>query len=412
MAVQIVMPTMGLTMEEGTIVKWLKREGDFVKKGENLLEIETDKLTTEVESNVEGHIIKILVQEGETVPVQNPIAIVGEEGEFFEIAVPSKDTNSKTETNNQIFEEKNENPAMVQIKKGGKVFISPRARNLAEKNGIDYLNIKGSGEHGRIMERDIINFHQLLENEKKTLLEVDQATNCTAAKKASNTIIPLKGIRKIIAEKMAYSVQTSPHTYFSVDMDVTNLEALRKALASQLTDIKPSINDFIIKAAGKALRDFPMVNSKIEGNNIVLISSINVGIAVGLDQGIVVPAIKDANKKSITEVSKESKELIRKAKDGSLQLDELSDTTFTISNLGMYGIKAFTAIINPPQSAILAVGSIREVPVIKNGEIKIGNTMTFTLSSDHRIIDGLQSAQFINRIKYYLENPLTLLINS
>ncbi|MDI3535289.1 MAG: hypothetical protein PWQ82_1654 [Thermosediminibacterales bacterium] len=388
MAVNIVMPKLGLTMTEGTISKWLKKDGEAVNKGEPVLEIITDKITNEVEAPESG-VLKIFVNEGETVKVAEVIGAIAQEGE--EVSLPEKSTASKP------VEDKGLQTAPKQEKTDKTLHVkaSPAARKMAEAEGINLADIEGTGPGGRIVLEDVENF-------LKSRAEPEKETTDESAQK-----IPLAGMRKVIAQRMSQSAFTSPHVTITMEVDMTEAKRIKEKLEE--SKIKITYTDILIKSAAKALLDFPAVNSSLIEENIIRHSNINIGIAVALDEGLIVPVIKDADKKTIHEISKIRKDLVKRAREGRLNSDEVTGGTFTITNLGMFGVEMFTPIINPPESAILGVGGINEKPVGVKGEILLRPMMWLSLSHDHRTIDGALAAEFLQRIKHYLENPLALL---
>uniref|UniRef100_A0A7J3SKX1 2-oxo acid dehydrogenase subunit E2 n=1 Tax=Fervidicoccus fontis TaxID=683846 RepID=A0A7J3SKX1_9CREN len=384
MVTKVVMPKYGWTMTEGKVLKWLKKEGELVKKGEPLFEMESEKTVTQVEAEASGILRKILVQEGTVVPVGETIAILTEPGE----ELPSSDTLK------QMVEEK------PQIVEEEKIKISPAARKLAEEHGIDITKIKGTGPDGRIVKEDIL---RVIESEK----EVVKVSSLPAK------IIPLEGMRKIIAERMALSARTTARVLLTIDVDMSEVSKLRQSLLEDVEKkwgVRLTYTDILVKAVAKALEEHPIVNSILVEDKIHVMESINIGVAVALKDGLIVPVVREANKKSLIEIALQLKELIEKARQGKLSTEEATGGTFTISNLGMYGVGVQMQIINPPEVAILGVGAITDKPVVINGQISIRPMMTLSLVFDHRALDGAPAAEFLVTLKRILENPYILLI--
>lgn len=406
MATFVLMPKLGMDMEEGTIVEWFKNEGDTIKKGEPLFEVISDKANIEVEATIEGTLLKIYHKADDTVPVGSPIAAIGEAGE---IAPDIDSGDSSSDMKEEPFVEEVNTPVHINLEhdmENNRIKISPRAKKLALDNNIEYHNISGTGFSGRIVEQDIKNAIESRVN-KLFILE----PNVSDIEK-DDTIIPLSGIRKIIASRMMKSLSSMAQANHRMDVNMTSIMDLRKKLneAYEKKNIKVSILDLLIKIVTLAIKDYPMVNSSMgSDDSIVLHNYVNMGIAVETDNGLVVPVIYDTHEKNIYEISSQSKLLIDKARNGKLLPEEMSQGTFTITNLGMYDVDSFTAIINPPEAAILAVGKICEKPVIENGRIAIRLISTLSLTYDHRIIDGAPAAQFLQRIKLLLENPFLLI---
>jgi len=398
MATTVVMPKLGLTMTEGTIEKWLKQEGDRVDKREPLVEIITEKINFQYESPASGILRKILHEEGEVVPVAVPIAIIAEEGE----ALPEFEA-MKPEIPVEVSM-----PASIQreIKEPSKrIFVSPIARKIAQEKGIDLSSVKGSGPGGRIIKMDIMTE---VEKAAGKITEVPPPLP-----KPTEKVIPLKGIRKIIAKRMTESFQNIPHFYLSLEIDMKAALALREQLkdeAERRVQVRLTLTDILVRVAASALKDHPILNSKLEGDQIHLIEEINIGVAMALEDGLIVPVVHHADRKSITEIALTIRDLTQRARQGKLALEDVAGGTFTISNMGMLGIDKFNPIINPPECSILGVGRTVEKPVVQGGEIKIKPMAWFSLSSDHRIVDGATAALFLNHIKRLIENPTFLLI--
>jgi pyruvate dehydrogenase E2 component (dihydrolipoamide acetyltransferase) len=392
MATTVIMPKLGLTMTEGTIERWLKQEGDRVEKGESLVEIITEKINFQYESPASGILRKILHHEGETVPVTTPIAIIAEEGEAVaEVEMVKPEVPAEVPL-----------PAAVQRESkepSKRIFVSPIARKVAQEKGIDLSSVKGSGPMGRIIKMDV--------------LKAAEKGVAPPMQRRSEKLIPLKGIRRVIAKRMTESFQNIPHFYLSLEIDMTSCLALHEQLREEMerrTKLRLTLTDILVKITASALRDHPIINSSIEGDQIHLIEEINIGVAIAFEAGLIVPVIHHADQKSLTEIASTLRDLTQKAKEGKLSLQEVGGGTFTLSNMGMLGIDKFNAIINPPECSILGVGRTVDKPVFHGGEIKVRPMAWFTLSSDHRIVDGATAALFFNHIKKLLENPAFLMI--
>jgi len=379
-------------MTEGTIEKWLKQEGDHVQKGEPLVEIITEKINFQYESPASGILRKILHHEGEVVPVTVPIAIIAEEGEAVEeVEMARPEAPAEIPLPAAVPRESKE-PSQ-------RIFASPIARKMAQEKGLDLSSIKGSGPTGRIIKMDVL-----------------KATEKGAAppiQRPSEKLIPLKGIRRIIAKRMTESFQNIPHFYLSLEIDMTSCLALYEQLREEVerrTKLRFTLTDILVKVTASALKDQPIINSRIEGDQIHLIEEINIGVAIALEDGLIVPVIHHADQKSLIEIASTLRGLTQKAKEGKLSLEEVGGGTFTLSNMGMLGIDKFNPIINPPECSILGVGRTVEKPVFHGGEIKVRPMAWFSLSSDHRIVDGATASLFLNHIKKLVENPPLLLL--
>lgn len=406
MAEIVRMPRLSDTMSEGTVAKWHKKVGDAISEGDLLAEIETDKATMEFESFQEGVLLHIGVGESETAPVDCILAILGVEGEDV-IALIEADATPVTsevkvvkEEKTPVVETKDEvapiptTPLKNTKSVDGRTVASPLAKRLAEEKGVDISSISGSGDGGRVIKRDIDNYQVPLAN---SLLYQESFTE-----------EPVSQMRKVIARRLAESKFTAPHFYLSISVDMDNAIAARKAI-NALPDTKVSFNDLVVKACAMALREHPTVNSSWKADVIRRNQHVNVGVAIAVEDGLLVPVVRFTNTKSLSDISAEVKEFAKKAKDKKLQPADWEGSTFTISNLGMYGIDEFTAIINTPDACILAVGGIQQIPVVKEGQVVPGNVMKLTLSCDHRVVDGASGAAFLNTLKTYLQNPVTML---
>lgn len=391
MPTTVIMPKLGLTMTEGTIEKWLKQEGDHVKKGEPLVEIVTEKINFQYESPASGILQKILHHEGETVPVATPIAIIVGEGEVV----------AETEIVKLQVPAEVPLPATLRESKepSKRIFVSPIARKIAKEKGIDLSSLKGSGPMGRIIKMDV--------------LKAVEKIAAPLEPKPSEKRIPLKGIRRVIAKRMTESFQNIPHFYLSLEVDMGSCIDLYEALKQEVekrSGLRLTLTDILIKVAASALKEHPIINSRIEGDHIYLIEEINIGVAIALEDGLIVPVVHRADQKSLSEITSTLRYLTQKARERKLSLEEVAGGTFTLSNMGMLGIDKLNAIINPPECSILGIGRTVKKPVFHEGEIKVRPMAWFSLSSDHRIVDGATAARFLNHIKRLVENPALLLI--
>ncbi len=399
MATTVIMPKLGLTMKEGTIEKWLKQEGDRVQKGEPLVEIITEKLNFQYESPASGILRKILHPEGRAVAVTTPIAIIAEEGE----ALPEFDAikpEVPAETPMPAAAVRSETK-----KHGERIFATPAARKIAQKKGIDLSLLKGSGPEGRIVQTDVFTAAERIQTEGARAPVPEQ--------KPTEKLIPLKGIRKIIAQRMTESFRDVPHFYLSVEVDMSAVQDLKEKVKDEIekrAKIKLTVTDILVKVAAAALKEHPIMNSRIEGDQIRLLEEINVGVAIALEDGLIVPVVRRADQKSLTEIASAIRTLTKRARRGKLGLEDVGGGTFTLSNMGMLGIDKINPIINPPECSILGVGRTVEKPVVRGGEIQVRPMAWLTLSSDHRIVDGAAAGLFLNRIQKIIENPAFLLV--
>jgi len=456
MAVEVVLPALGLTVEKGKILKWLKKEGETVAKGDSLYEVEADKVTTEVESPASGVLKKILIPEGVEVPILTVVAVITDEKE----KLPEKYL-----TMVAAKPEKKEEPELPRIQEPSVLVTSgpteikalPAARKLAKDRGIDLLSIRGSGPGGTILVKDVKSFlgrggqagprilatptaRKLAEREgialasvkgtgasgrvmKADVMEtksapqslvpkprVSEARVAQVSKYRLGQIIPMNSIRKVIAKRMVQSKFTAPHIYFFNDVDMEKLLTLREEILAEFEEnegIRISINDFLIKAVALTLREYPLVNSTVSGEEIRIFPEINVGLAVAMEDGLIVPAIPRTDQLGLGEIARYRADLVDRARQTKLTIEEMERGTFTISSLAQFDITFFTAILNPPQSGILTVGKVEEKPVVRNGQVVIRRIMREGLSVDHRIIDGAVAAQFLQSLKKKLENPYT-----
>ncbi len=449
MATKVILPMLGQTMEEGTITKWFKQEGDVVEKGEPLYEVLTDKVNMEVESPESGVLRKIIAQVDDTIPIMEPVAIIGTADESIDDLLVSGNGASGPVpvAEVEVISVAPASPFDVQVPSEAitpsRVFISPRARRLANESGVDIDDLagRGTGPDSRVVEKDVRAY--LAENAvnatplaakiagvegidlrgvtgsgrdgKVTRNDVMPAAAPVAAPVSSQaaTVIPFTGMRKVVADNVLKSAQTIPDVTLVIEVDMTDAMKVRKQVVSQFEakyGARITFTDMIAKASAQALLDYPLANSSIHGNEIRISPDVNIGIAVAIDGGLIVPVIRNADKKSIADVSIETKELAGKAKTNTLSGSNLSGATFTISNLGTFGVDIFNPIIVSGQAAILGVCRIADKPVVVDGQIVVRSMMNLCLSFDHRILDGAPAAQFLQRIKSLLETPWQLII--
>ena len=405
MAQEVKMPQLGLTMEEGTIETWHKKEGDKVAKGEILLEIATDKITSEIESEFDGVVLKLIAAEGEDVPVQGVIAIIGEEGEQVDTGSKPADPieESKVQESSREVAVRSETLASV-TSAGGRVKISPLAKKTAEKMGIDYTSLAGSGPGGRIIQQDVLDAKdKVVVKEEKAPVQIVQEV-----KKEGGTV--LKGMRKVVAERMLQSHLEIPPVTQNMKIDVTKLIEFRKSVNETREEKKFSINDFVLKAVAKALAKNPHIMVSLIDGQIFQNSNVNIGMAVSTDTGLIVPVINDADKLSLEALSSKAKDLALRARENKIDMDEYKGSTFTVSNLGMFGVESFTPIINQPDAAILGVCSVEDELALEDGVVVQKKKMKISLTYDHRLLDGAVAAKFQQEIKKLLENPMEILL--
>ncbi|UCS93075.1 pyruvate dehydrogenase complex dihydrolipoamide acetyltransferase [Echinicola marina] len=424
-ATLITMPKMSDTMQEGTIAAWLKKEGDEVKSGDILAEVETDKATMELESYDDGVLLHIGVQEGDSVEIDGVIAVIGEKGADYETLLKAHAQQSApAEEKPAAKEEKKEAPkaaskpvAKAEAPKAaastagnttdnGRVKASPLAKKMAEEKGIQISLISGSGEGGRIIKRDVENFNPASVEAVQTTAP---ATAPVGIGQESYTEEKVSQMRKTIAKRLAESKFSAPHFYLTMEINMDKAIEARKSM-NEIAPVKISFNDMVIKATAAALRQHPKVNSSWLGDKIRYNDHVHIGMAVAVEEGLLVPVIRFADGKTLSQISQEAKSLGGKAKNKELQPKDWEGNTFTISNLGMFGIEEFTAIVNPPDACILAVGGIKETVVVKNGQMQVGNVMKVTLSCDHRVVDGAVGSAFLKTLKGLLEDPVRILI--
>lgn len=428
MAEVIVMPRLSDSMEEGEIVTWHKNVGDKVEKGDLLAEINSDKATMDFESPKSGTLL-FAAKIGDKLLVGAPLVVIGNTGEAFEHLIGGNVAAAPSSSNGASAAIPVSTPApqpaatvappsvaVVETHDSSRIFASPLAKEMAKAAGIAIESLQGSGDSGRIVKKDIETAIAKVTTTPAAAPATPQATAKTAPSVSSAFGAesyedqPLTSMRKTIAKRLSESMFTAPHFYLSMEINMDKATELRKQLNEVAAPIKISFNDLVVKACAVALRSHPVINSSWMGDFIRQNNHINVGVAVAVKQALFVPVIRHADMKSLGQISTEVRELAGKAKDGKLQLPEMQGNTFTISNLGMFDIEEFTAIINPPDSCILAVGSIIQKPIVKNGEIVVGNIMKVQLSCDHRVVDGATGAQFLQQLKGILEDPIRLLV--
>ncbi len=421
MAEIVYMPKLSDTMTEGVVAEWHKKVGDTVKSGELLAEIETDKATMEFESFYDGVLLHIGIEKGKTVPVNSLLAIIGNAGEDVQALIAQAGSSAPVEApKTEVATPEvapTPTPAPVSVatpvaapvvtstvsntNASGRILASPLAKKMAEEKGVDLAFIAGTGEGGRITKRDVdhyVPYNAPARSAAQATVGVESFTD-----------EPISQMRKTIARRLAESKFTAPHFYLTISIDMDNAIAARKSMNSQ-DGVKVSFNDMVVKAVAMALRKHPTVNSSWLGDVIRTNHHVNIGVAVAVEDGLLVPVVRFADNKGLMEIGNEVRTFAQKAKDKKLQPADWEGNTFTISNLGMFGIEQFTAIVNPPDSCIMAVGGISEVPVVKNGQVVPGNIMKVTLSCDHRVVDGASGSAFLQTFKQYMENPVTMLV--
>lgn len=435
MARPLVMPKLGLTMTEGTISRWLKAEGDPVSAGEGIYEVETDKLTNIIESTADGTLLKILVREGATAPCLEPVAIVGAPGEDISMLIPAGAATIPAQAQAPTAQA----PVVAQTATAnttGRLLASPAAKKLAKENGIELSVVPGTGPEGRITLEDVEHYlaappepaqsavkasplaARIADDKGVALAEVPaggrvMAKDVYAYLSAATTgpreeTVPMTAMRRVIAKRMSQSAGTSPTVTYDVSIDMTAMKDYKAQLASE--NVKVSYTDLLVKIVSRALLEFPLLNCSVDGNNLVLKHYVNMGVAVALDDGLLVPVVKDAHLKSTTDISSEIKSLADQARKGTLSPDALAGGTFTITNLGMFGVESFSPIINQPEVAILGVNAIVETYMPVNGQPVAKPLMKLSLTADHRAVDGSVAAQFLARIKKLMEKPALLLV--
>jgi len=420
----ITMPRLSDTMTDGKVAKWHKKVGDDVKEGDILAEIETDKAVQDFESEFNGKLLYVGTQEGEASPVDSVLAIIGPDGTDVsgiisgggKTAAPKSENSESQSAEKQVAPKAEEKTQSVSTSNTDRIAISPLAKKMAEDKGIDVNSLKGSGENGRIVKKDIEGFTP--SSKEVAVTESKQnvaAVSAPAAQVAMNFVqgedseTPNSQVRNIIAKRLSESKFSAPHYYLMVEINMDKAIEARKEI-NAIPDTKISFNDMIIKATAMALRKHPQVNSSWKSDKIIHHGNINIGVAVAIPDGLVVPVLKNTDQMNYTQISAGVKDLAGRAKSKGLKANEMEGSTFSVSNLGMFGIETFTSIINQPNSAILSVGAIIEKPIVKDGQIVVGNTMKLSLACDHRVVDGATGAQFLQTLRTYLEQPLSLLL--
>ncbi len=435
MAMNVIMPQLGLTMVEGTVVRWLKGVGDAVKAGEVVVEVATDKINHQVEAPMDGVVLQIMIAEGGTVPVKTALAVIGEEGEDVSpltggVGEPAIASGAETGAPGEAV-------AVSSLPAHGLIKASPAARKMSREWNVDLAAVSATGPDGRILERDVARFLAGRKSIKSTPVAARMAAECgvdlnglgkkgritkadiltvitpseaTAAPVTPHTI-PLAGMRKVIAERMSASWR-APHVTYHTSVEMGNTRTLRDKMRDMVVKkygVRLSYTDFIVKACAAVLRDMPDLNVSLADNTIIYHDEIKIGVAVAVDKGLIVPVVTAADLRTLGETAKIIRDLTERGREGKLTADEITGGTFTVTNLGMYGIDNFTPIINPPESAILGVGRIVDTPVAKDGMVTVAPTMQLSLSADHRTIDGVLAARFLQRVKQYLEEPVLLI---
>jgi pyruvate dehydrogenase E2 component (dihydrolipoamide acetyltransferase) len=405
MPTNVIMPALGVAQQTGTLLKWLKAEGQAVIKGEPLMEVETDKATVEIEAAASGVLARVTAKAGDEVPVGQTIALILAPGEHAPAATGQRPHPSPLPEGEGTIggEGRGEGrtttstatttPAISTAPSGGRVLASPKAKRIAKEQGIELRSLRGSGPKGAVIAVDVL----------RAATGTDEARPA-ASTPAAPEIIPLSPMRRIVGQRMTQSKQSAPHFYISMDIDMTAVTKLRNEAKERGDEAIPSINDFILRASARALKDFPSMNSSFTEQGIQQHADINIGVAVALEEGLVVPVIRNADRLSLTELAKQSRELADKAQNKKLFPLDYEGGTFTVSNLGMLGVDSFIAIINPPQCAILAIGRVAPRVVTDGDSIEIKAMMTATLSADHRVVDGASAARFLQRVKKLLES--------
>lgn len=450
MATRVILPMLGQTMEEGTIIKWLKQEGDRVEKGEPLLEVMTDKVNMEVESPASGVLRKIIAQPDQTVPIMALIGIIGTPDEPIDDILAETEAQGPVEASSpaeeatQVTEVTPGQPVTATQGTTSKVIISPRAKRLANEQGIpiDALAGRGTGPDGRVVEKDVmayiaeaseaarvkatplaakiaaeqgIDIREIVGTGPQGKVVRDDVLKAVSPKYPTmeGRSIPFAGMRKMVADNVARSAQTAPHVTLTAEVDMTEAVKVRKQILEEFErkyETRLTFTDLIVKAVARAILDHPIVNSSLQGNEIRIHGEVNIGVAVAIEGGLIVPVIRNADKKGLPEISGELKVLVDKGRNGTLSTDDITGGTFTITNLGAYGVDIFNPIITPGQSAILGVCRIVEKPVAYEGQVAIRSMMNLCLSFDHRVMDGAPAAQYLQRVKELLESPYQLLI--
>ena len=425
----ILMPRLSDTMTEGVIASWHKNVGDNVKKGDVLADIETDKATMELESYKTGKLLYQGAKAGDKIQVNELLAIIGEEGKVdvdkvvasakggastskespAKIDQPPAENQSQPQSQPQQQQQQQQPAEEHAASENGRMKASPLAKRLAAEKGIDLKSVQGTGDEGRITKRDIENFKPSQAPQQQQAASPQKAVAQAPAGQVSFDEVPVSQMRKVIAKRLAESKFSAPHFYLTMVIDMDKAVESR-AKINETSPVKISFNDFVLKACAVALKQHPQVNSSWLGDKIRTNHHVNIGVAVAVDEGLLVPVVRFADTKSLSQIATEVKDFAKRAKDKKLQPQDWEGNTFTISNLGMFGIDEFTAIINPPDACILAIGAIQQVPVVKDGQVKPGNIMKVTMSCDHRVVDGATGSAFLQTLKNLLEEPLRMLV--
>ncbi len=423
MAETINMPKLGFDMAEGLLVRWVKQVGENINKGDVLAEIETDKATVEVESSASGVVLQLIVDQGMMVPVNAPIAVIGEAGEKVEApaATPSKVESPKSDVERSTSDEKpapQSAPTVAPAAQAsapletGPVKASPLAKKIARDQKVDLSKVQGTGPGGRIVRRDIeaaLASDSTLNIQRST--SPQPITSYQSPITAEDKVVPTTKLRQAIGRRLVESKQSIPHFYVTHEFKMETLLEMRKQVNAYLPENeKVSVNDFILKGVALSLRQFPNLNATLRGTEIVQFGHVNVGVAVTVPGGLMTVVVKDTDQKTLRQISGEVKAMAARARDGKVKPEDVDSSTFSTSNLGMYDVEDFIAIINPPEAAILAIGSAREVPVVDGGQVKAGWRMKATISVDHRVSDGAEAAQFMQALAGFLENPVRMLV--
>ena len=400
-------------MQEGTLVRWLKQEGEEVRRGEAIAEIETDKAVVEMEAYASGVLLRALIAEGATAPVGDTIAFIGEAGETVPEGEAAPEPSAEAESTDEVVDEAKEETS-APPRQRERVRASPLARSLAEEKGIDLAQVAGTGPSGRITREDMLAFEERVTEAAPEAPRVEEApapAREAPAEEEAPEIGALSRMRQTIARRTAQSKREAPHFYVTADVDMTRAMTLRQEINQALGDeVRVSVNDVIVKACALALAKYPSFNASFEEDHLRVYREINVGIAIALEAGLIVASLGDCRNRSLADIARASKGLVERAQSGVMRAEDYTGSTFSTSNLGMFDVDSFSAIIYPPQAAVLAVGTIRRQPVARDDQVVIAQVMKATLSTDHRVADGAQAAQFLGEVKRLLENPISLLV--
>ncbi len=419
MAETISMPKLGFDMAEGLLVRWVKQVGENINKGDVLAEIETDKATVEVESSASGVVLQLIVDQGTMVPVNAPIAVVGAAGEKVDAPAATANSGPKTEAAPQSTPTTDSAPSSTASpesspavdNQSSAVKASPLAKKIARDQKVDLSNVKGTGPGGRIVRKDIETALSSGQSSVSSKQPATPITNYQLPISTEDKVVSTTKLRQAIGRRLVESKQTIPHFYVTHEYKMEAVMDMRKQINAYLPENeKVSVNDFILKAVALTLRQFPNLNATIKGNEIIQFGHVNVGVAVTVPGGLMTVVVKDTDQKALRQISGEVKAMAGRARDGKVKPEDVDGSTFSTSNLGMYDVEDFIAIVNPPEAAILAISSAREVPVVENGQVKAGWRMKATISVDHRVSDGAEAAQFMQALAGFLENPVRMLV--